>query len=407
MATISLYLDVRRTDSNNESQLKLCIAHRGRKNYIALPIKLIKEHWDREKQKVILHPNKDVFNLHIAKKKVKYELALLSLTEKGNLKHLDAKDIRDKLLEAIEDEYMPNQVKRENLFAYRFCAFIKTKTGRTKDIYQQTYNRLVEYCPELDGLSFEDITKDWLTAFDRWMEERGNAKNTRNIHLRNIRAVFNDAIDNEIISFYPFRKFKIKNLKTIKRSLSVEDLRRLFDYPIEPWQEKHLDIFKLVFFLIGINTIDLVNLKRITDGRIEYTRSKTKRLYSIKVEPEAMDIIKKYKGKEFLLSFKEAYTDYRSVYQKANKALQKIGEVEIVEASGKKSVKPIFPDLTLYWARHSWATIASSLDIPKETIAQALGHGGETVTDIYIDFDRNKIDEANRRVIDWVLYNKK
>ena len=61
-----------------------------------------------------------------------------------------------------------------------------------------------------------------------------------------------------------------------------------------------------------------------------------------------------------------------------------------------------FPGLSIYWARHTWATIASELDIPKETIAKALGHGGSSVTDIYIDFDMRKVDEANRKVIDYV-----
>lgn len=37
----------------------------------------------------------------------------------------------------------------------------------------------------------------------------------------------------------------------------------------------------------------------------------------------------------------------------------------------------------------------------------ALGHGGNSVTDIYIDFDRRKVDEANRRVLDWVLYGRR
>lgn len=50
--------------------------------------------------------------------------------------------------------------------------------------------------------------------------------------------------------------------------------------------------------------------------------------------------------------------------------------------------------------------IAASLDIPKETIAQALGHSQHSVTDIYIDFDRTKVDRANRKVLDWVLYSK-
>lgn len=55
--------------------------------------------------------------------------------------------------------------------------------------------------------------------------------------------------------------------------------------------------------------------------------------------------------------------------------------------------------------RHTWGTLAGELDIPKETIAQALGHATNSVTDIYIKFNRNKIDEANRKVIDYVFNN--
>ena len=69
--------------------------------------------------------------------------------------------------------------------------------------------------------------------------------------------------------------------------------------------------------------------------------------------------------------------------------------------------RPAFPMLSSYVARHSWATIAASLDIPKDVIAHALGHGGSSVTDIYIDFDQRKVDEANRRVLDWVFYGTK
>ena len=75
---------------------------------------------------------------------------------------------------------------------------------------------------------------------------------------------------------------------------------------------------------------------------------------------------------------------------------------------GKPSaLRSMIPGLTTYWARHTWATIAASLDIPRDTIAHALGHGGNTVTDIYIDFDQKKVDDANRRVLDWVLYGKR
>ena len=82
-------------------------------------------------------------------------------------------------------------------------------------------------------------------------------------------------------------------------------------------------------------------------------------------------------------------------------ALKEIGEVERVGRGGRKVREPLFPDISSYWSRHTWATIAASLDIPKETISAALGHEiGSAVTSIYIDFDQRKVDEANRKVID-------
>lgn len=216
-----------------------------------------------------------------------------------------------------------------------------------------------------------------------------------------IRAVFNEAIDDGITKAYPFRRFKIRPVATIKRSLSVEQLRAIFNAPTDDHTEKALDIFKLIFLLIGINIIDLCKLRTINNGRIEFHRSKTNRLYSIKVEPEAMEIINRHKGTEYLIDILDLHKSHRSYTMMLNKQLKEIGVV-----STDPDSKPLFPQLTTYWARHSWATIAASLEIPKETIAAALGHGGNTVTDIYIDFDRKKVDEANRKVIDLVLYGK-
>ena len=195
-------------------------------------------------------------------------------------------------------------------------------------------------------------------------------------------------------------------MATAKRSLTAEQLRALFNCPTDEHVTKYLDMFKLMFFLIGINSIDVCNLKKVRDGRVEYHRSKTNRLYSIKVEPEAMEIIKKYPGKGQLLDIMDRYENHKDYVKRMNWNLKHIGEVEVGK-QGKKMYKPLFPFITSYWARHSWATIAAELEIPKETIAAALGHGGNTVTDIYIDFDRKKVDEANRRVIDYVLYGKK
>lgn len=248
---------------------------------------------------------------------------------------------------------------------------------------------------------------NYLKISIKQFENQCGLSNGRYIHYRNIRAVFNDALDDEIITCYPFRRFKIKPVSTRKRSLKIDDLRLLFDCPLDKSLSHYRDIFKLMFMLIGINLIDLVHLKRVRDGRIEYYRAKTNRLYSIKVEPEAMEIINQYRGEKWLLNILDRYKNHKDYMRRINRALKHIGPVERVGRGGKKIFHPYFPELSTYWARHSWATIAASLDISRDTIAHALGHGGNTVTDIYIDYDQGKVDEANRRVLDWVLYGKK
>ncbi len=403
MASINFYLDTRSTKGESPSPLKIAIRHKHKTAFISLGISLMPEQWDKVTQKIRNRPDKQILNNILHRRYIEIESLLFELTATGELKGCDATQIKNRILKEIN----PEDETPDNLFANRFLKFIESKEKKgTKSVYRWTYTKLESFSENLSSLKFEDITKGWLTSFETFLSQT-ESKNSRNIHLRNIRAVFNDAIDDEITTFYPFRKFKIRPVATPKRSLSVDQLRILFQYSsIEKHSEKYLDMFKLIFFLIGINIVDLCNLRGINDGRIEYYRAKTNRLYSIKVEPEAMDIINKYRGEKYLLNIMDNRSDYKSFVSRMNKEMKRIGDVKRVGRGGKKVFEPLFPGISTYWARHSWATIAAELDIPKETIAAALGHGGNTVTDIYISFDRKKIDEANRRVIDYVLYRK-
>ncbi len=399
MITTKLYLDTRGIKDSSEAPLKLSISHKSKTALISLGVKVTLSQWDSHACKIIAHPNKVYLNMFLAKRKQEIDTVLLKLMESGSTARLSATEIKKRVIEELNPDRNKQQ---ENLFAAKFLRFTDSKKGRTNEIYHATYKRMLAYDNALSSLSFEDITKEWLTGFDTFMQRTSPSKNARNIHLRNIRAVFNEAIDDEITSFYPFRKFKIRPVKTAKRSLPVDQLRLLFSLNVEEHERKYLDMFKLIFFLIGINVADLCKLKAIKNGRIEYYRAKTGRFYSVKVEPEAEEIIRKYQGKGQLLDMMDRYANYRDYLKRLNDNLQRIGHTEIGK-QGKKTFHPLFPGITTYWARHSWATIAASLDIPKETIAAALGHGGNTVTDIYIDFDIRKVDAANRKVIDYVL----
>ena len=307
--------------------------------------------------------------------------------------------------ERILAEVINKPTKPKGCFVDIFKEFADSHNESTKELYYYSLRRIEQFDKYIATRSIDEIGIPWLTRFESWLAQT-NSKNARNILLRNIRAVFNYALDCEYTTNYPFRRFKIRPEATRKRAMTVEQLRSLAVYPVEDYQEFYRDMFILMFCLIGINVVDLYSLGSIVDGRVEYRRAKTHRLYSIKVEPEAQAIIDKYHGTKNLLCIADRWTTHSQFGKQMNKALKRMGEMRRVGRGGKKGFEPIVPGLTTYWARHTWATIAASLDIPKETIAHALGHGNDTVTDIYIDFDKRKVDEANRKVLDFVFGKK-
>lgn len=416
MITTRYYLDGRHKEAGQLHPLKLCIGKKGATAYIPIGVQLLPSQWDSDRQKVVDHPNRRLLNTFLESRKTEVDNLIMSLTSEGRLAGLTAVQVKNLIVGIIDPD-----ADTANLFAVRFKSFADSrKAVRTRELYAGTLKKMQEFDKRLNTLSFEMITKEWLYRFSDFLAGQGLGKNARNIHFRNIRAVFNYAIDCEITSHYPLRKFDMRPEPTVKRSLSVENLRKLFSYPCEPWQQRYADYFKLTFLLIGINTIDLLDCEPgdYKDGRLVYQRAKTGRIYNIKVEPEAAELIEKYRGEELLVNFGEGRTHYHNFTGKCDKGLKSIGTTEQVlnpkwkPGSHKHRFHTrrvsAFPGLSVYWARHTWATIAYSLDIPDETIAAALGHGhGNKVTAIYIDKSIAKVDEANRRVIDWVLYGKK
>ena len=408
MAASSLILDTRRPNKNGEFPVKIRITHNKKNVAIRTGICISQEYWDgREVTKK--HPQCKIYNNELKNLSVSIENIIRELNNTGRVAIMSASDIKIYVEKQIQECFS------EKTFSDFYVNFMEGKEKtRTREIYQATFNKIKEFTKE-ETLLFEDINVSWLKSFENFLKKNTPSVNARSIHLRNIRAVFNSAIEEEIIrlDLYPFRKFKIKREKTQKRAMTIEELIKFRDYPCEEHQKLYQDIFMLMFYLIGINMIDLCNLKGIDGERINYKRAKTSRLYSIKVEPEAERIINKYRGEKQLLNILDRYENYRNFTWRMNKNLHEIGEMKLVnkKIKGKtrqiKERTPLFPQISTYWARHTWATIAASLDIPKETIAAALGHGGNTVTDIYIDFDQKKIDKANRKIIDFVNNYKK
>lgn len=391
---VKLVIDLRRVNSNGMYSIVLILKN---KNVIRVstPYKSVPENWQdgQYNKKEINYQRK---NNHLKDIIQKAERLIIEVSENNRV--VSDAYLRDKLKEIVKGK-MPI----DKVFVDYIDEFAKTKlNARTVDIYIQTKNKIQKFDSDC---KFEDIDRAWLTKFERWMIDSGMKTNACSVHMRNIRAVFNYCIDEEYTTLYPFRKFKIKKEETRKRSLTVEQLRTLRDYPCEEYQVRYRDIFMLMFYMIGINAIDLFHAKEsdVVDCRLEYKRSKTGKLYSVLIQPEAQAIIDKYKGKNYLINVLDEYKNYKDFLHRMGDALKDIGPMERKGLGGKKIRQPLFPDISSYWARHTWATIAASLDIPKEVISAGLGHEiGSSITSIYIDFNMKKVDDANRAVIDYV-----
>ena len=383
----------------------------------SLGIKLSIEQWNGHE--VVKHPDKALLNNILSAKKGDINRAILELTYQGLLANKTAKEALSILLEYTDpvkaEARKAAEIKKVlavNGLSARFRHFINLKSNPgTKQLYTDTFNKIDAFCKstgsDMEMLSLDDINNSWLIAFEQFclLTER---QNTASRHLRDIRAVLNDAIDDGVTSNYPFRKFKVKKQETKDKSFTSDELRRLFAFKSDvPGERESIDIFKLMFCLIGINSVDLAYCVKPTKGRIEYIRRKTGKLYNIKLEPEALDIIKRYQGKDRLLNLLDRVPNFKTYYRRMEKNLKKVGMVQV---PGKKSEGcALLPGISSGSARTSWATIAQEeLDIPRDVIAAALGHHTVDVTSTYLRTEwRKKVDEANRKVLDWVFYKKK
>lgn len=379
---LSLYLDTRH--KTELSPLKFAIRRRGAAVYIPTNILLRADQWDARASKVIKHPSRTAFNSFLMRRQLDIEEALLSLQNKS------LPEIRAALMAKF---YEPEKPAAALFIPFFENVITEGRSSSTQRMMRSTLNVLKEWQPSIGTVTFEDINKQWLDSFVTWcVSTRGSRPNTIATHLRLIRIVINRALDDELTTNYPFRRYRVKTEQTAKRSLEPDELRHLWaQHPSKPRIAYALDIWRLVFLLMGINIVDLSNLRPsdYRGGRICYRRAKTGKFYDIKVEPEAAALIEQYRSTsgKWLLNLFDKYKSKQVVIARVNDYIRRI---------------PGFEKITTYWARHSWATMAAELDIPKETIAAGLGHGGATVTDIYIKFDRAKVDAANRRVIDFV-----
>ena len=410
MAKATLYLDLRAVANGTPGPLKIRIYHNGKTFFLPTSISLTSEQWMDGKPygAIVNHVRAKQWNNFLKLRMMDISSELLKLDVEGKLQTMPIKEVKQRLLLLCGAKVEEEQKPADTFWPYLQEYIDIQKNSGTKSVYKQTASRLMAFDQHIESRKFEDMDGAWLQRFDDFMSLTAPKKNARNIHLRNIRRIFNYAIKIKGLNIpYPFQLIKIKAEVTPNKALLIEQLRLLRTYPIdEPHLAKYRDIFILMTYLRGINGIDLFTALKssVSNGRLEYVRRKTGVFYSVKIEPEAQAIIDTYPGETSLLDICETWSNPTDYLRKMDKGLKKIGPMERKGRGGKKSYTGLFPSLSSNWARHTFTSLAASLNIPIELASESLGHKiGSPTTNIYIHYIRKQVDDVTRQIIDHII----
>ena len=302
----------------------------------------------------------------------------------------------------IIDEF--NRYAHEySLFNFMESIIAKLKQNgkiRTSETYKSALNSFKKFRNDED-IMLDCITSGIMESYEAWHKSRGVAPNTISFYTRILRAVYNRAVEEDIIeNCNPFRRVYTGVDKTVKRALPLAVIKKIkaLDLSLNPTLDYARDMFLMSFYLRGMSFIDMAFLKKtdLKNGYVTYRRRKTNQQLIIEWTKEMQIILDKYpeNKSEYLLpvirnpGLNERCT-YRNTGYNINHNLKRIAGM----------VGVTIP-LTLYVARHSWASAAKAKGIPLSVISEGMGHDSEATTQIYLaSLDTSVVDKANSLIL--------
>jgi len=408
MATVSAKVYEHHKKADGTYNVKICVHHKSERKFIDT------NHFVVKKQLTKDFKIKDPFIADKVEQQLRdYRKMISDLDDR--LDYFTATSLRDYLRD-----------KDEDIDFIKFCTqHIESlkKEGRGGSAKNQAVirNSLVDYFKR-PSVSIKEINSNMLMAYERYLRsertmtrynqdnkpvvttEKGLSDSGLHNHMRDLRTLFNAArelYNNEDlgiyrIKHYPFKKYKVGSPPlTKKRNNTLEQVLIIRDCVTKSGSRAELakELYMLSFYLCGMNAVDLYQLTEldIRNGRVDYNRSKTEgkrkdnAFISIKIVDEAKPLLEKYLGK-----LRERYSSANCLNWALSKGMEQLRKLTGI------------PELTLYWARHTFANTArNDCRMSKDDVALALNHvdEGNRTTDIYIAKDWKIVDDVQRKVI--------
>ena len=388
------------TVNGKEGTLYYQVIHNRVVRQINTEYKLFVSEWDSHSETVVLH------HLLTGQERNNYLLSIGSRIkwDKDRLNKIIHKLFQSGTF-VTDDVVMRFHENRQEL---SFNAYISQQIARLKRLGKirtsETYTAaLRSFNGFINGkdVLFDQLNADLLAEYEAYLKGRGNTPNTISFYMRILKAVYNRAVERELtVQRYPFKHVYTGVDKTVKRAVPLKVIRRIrdLDLTLSPVLDYARDLFMFSFYTRGMAFVDMAYLKKkdLQNGVLVYRRQKTGQQLFIKWEKPMQEIVGKYdtSATPYLLPIiRDMDTDARKQYKNAahlvNDKLKKIG----------RQLGLAIP-LTSYVARHAWASIAKSKNIPISTISEAMGHDSENTTRIYLaSLDTSVVDKANSLIL--------
>ena len=386
------------TVADHEGTIYYQIIHERKVRQLPSDYKVFTSEWDEFRSMVTTNQKSErkAFILSI-RERIRWDVERLNKIDKK----LDANGLTYTADDVI-DEF--NRYANEySLFNFMESIIVKLKQNgkvRTSETYKSALSSFKKFRHDED-IMLDCLTSEIMEAYEAWHKGRGVAPNTISFYTRILRAVYNRAVEDDIIeNRNPFKHVYTGVDKTVKRALPLPVIKKIkaLDLSLNTSLDYARDMFLMSFYLRGMSFIDMAFLKKsdLKNGYVTYRRRKTGQQLIIEWTKEMQMILDKSpeNATDYLLPIiKNPGTNERCTYRNMgyniNQNLKKIAKMVGVQIP-----------LTLYVARHSWASAAKAKGIPLSVISEGMGHDSEATTQIYLaSLDTSVVDRANSLIL--------
>ena len=357
--------------------------------------KVFAEEWDAESESVVINVNRFNFLLGI-QERLSWDVVRLE-------KVVRTLDIERRRFTADDVITMFHKLTKESsLFTFMQGVIAQLKQLgkiRTSETYTATLKSFMAF-RESQDVPLDGISSDMMLLYEAHLKARDVRMNTISFYRRNLRAVYNRAVEKGLTpQNKPFRHVYTGVDKTIKRAIPIKEIKALkeLDRSLKPSLNFARDMFMFSFYTRGMSFIDMAYLKKsdLQNGILTYRRRKTGQQLSINWEKCMEDIVSKYPKNQ---------TDYLLpiIKETVNERRQYDNALHLVNYHLKdlSSLLKLQRPLTMYVARHSWASAAKAKNIPLSVISEGMGHDSEATTQIYLaSLETSVVDKANKMIL--------